>query len=138
MLPKTISSFIENDIAPIPQIDDRATYAPMLKKTDGELDFAQAAIFLERQIRAFEPWPGSYFQWRDMRIVVRKALATEGVNTREIGSILTTDKSPAIVTSKGILVLEYVQPSGKKAMRGEDFIRGSPSFMEENVLFTEQ
>jgi methionyl-tRNA formyltransferase len=138
MLPDTISSFINNDIAPIPQIDGLVTYAPMLKKVDGQLDFSQGAISLERQIRAYEPWPGSYFQWRDLRIVVRKALATEGGNTRDIGSIITINKSPAVVTSKGILVLEYVQPSGKKTMRGEDFIRGSPSFVDENVLTTEQ
>lgn len=138
MLPKTISSFINNDIAPIAQIDDLATHAPMLKKVDGLLDFSHAAISLERQIRAFEPWPGSYFQWRDMRIVVRKAQAAEGGNSLEFGSTLTINKSPAVVTSKGILVLEYVQPAGKKTMRAEDFLRGSPSFMEENVFNTEQ
>ncbi len=138
MLPKTISSFIDNDIAPAAQIDDLATYAPTLKKVDGQLDFSRTAISLERQIRAFEPWPGSYFQWRDMRIVVRKAQAAEGGNTLEIGSILTINKSPAVVTSEGFLILETVQPSGKKAMRGEDFLRGSPSFAEENVFTTEQ
>jgi len=138
MLPDTIASFINNDIAPIPQIDDLATYAPMLKKVDGHLDFSQPSISLERQVRAFEPWPGSYFRWRDMRIVVRKALAIEGRNSLEFGSIQTINKSPAVVTSKGFLVLEYVQPSGKKTMRGEDFLRGSPSFVEENVFSTEQ
>ncbi len=138
MLPDTISSFITNDIAPIPQIDGRATYAPMLKKLDGRLDFSQVAVSLERQIRAFEPWPGSYFQWRDMRIVVRKAQAAEGGNTMEIGSIRTINKFPAVVTGEGLLILEYVQPSGKKAMRGEDFLRGSPSFVEENIYSKEQ
>ncbi len=70
-----LSRIAAGELTPEPQDDTGATYAPMLKKGDGRLNFLQSAELLARQVRAYEPWPGSFFFWDDLRVVVRRAHA---------------------------------------------------------------
>ena len=128
LLLDTLPSYINGEIRPCPQEDDEATYAPMIKKSDGLLDFNKPADFLTRQVRAYEPWPTSYFVWEGRRIVVRSAYS-KSIHESEIGLVLKVTDHPAIVTAEGALVLEQIQPAGKKPMRGDAFLRGSPSFV---------
>lgn len=130
MLPETISLFLTNDIQPVPQDEDFATYAPMLKKADGYLDFTKPAVALERQVRAYEPWPGSFFLWDDLRVAVRKGHIVGSDLSRSPGKTTQIDDFPAVFTGDGILVLDYLQPAGKRIIRGDDFLRGAPLFLE--------
>jgi methionyl-tRNA formyltransferase len=57
LLMETLPIYLEGKITPTPQNQDAATYAPLLRKEDGELNFSHGAIELERRIRAFTPWP---------------------------------------------------------------------------------
>lgn len=129
MLPETISLFLTNDIQPVPQDEDYATYAPMLKKADGLLDFTKAAVLLERQVRAYEPWPGSFFLLDDLRVVLRRCHIVDSDVARYPGKTTQVDDFPAVFTGDGILILDYVQPAGKRIIRGDDFLRGAPSFL---------
>ena len=128
LLLETLPKYINGDIAPMPQNDDLATYAPMLKKADGVLDFTKPAELLLRQIRAFEPWPTSFFMWEDLRIVVKQASIHPG-DKDDPGRVLAIDQTPAITTINGLLVLERIQPAGKKEMDGDAFLRGSPEIL---------
>jgi methionyl-tRNA formyltransferase len=127
LLLDTLPGYINGEIRPSPQEDDKATYAPMIQKSDGLLDFNKAADLLERQVRAYEPWPTSYLVWEGRRIVVRSAHSKPSDET-EVGLVLKRNGHPAIVTTKGALVLDLIQPAGKKPMRGDAFLRGSPNF----------
>mgnify|MGYP000411976149 CR=1 FL=1 len=82
-----------DDIHPEPQDDAFATHAPMLQKTDGEIDMMASAEEIDRQIRALNPWPGTYVHGLKGRVKILKA-HLEG----------------------GALVLDLVQPEGKKPM----------------------
>ena len=123
LLIETLPKYLSGETQPQKQPEEGATYAKMLKKADGELDFSKTAQELERQIRAFTPWPGSFFEWEGMRVKIHRA----GVDKRKspgIGKRVKIASVPAIGTSEGILLLEQIQPAGKKTMSGKSFLAG--------------
>ncbi len=123
-LVETLPAYLNGEILPRPQNDSLATYAPMLHRQDGELDFSQSAEALERRVRAFDPWPGTYFSWGDLRIKVHRAQAVNAP-TPGAGTHLVYEGFPAIGTPEDILVLNEVQPAGKQRMAGDIFLRGA-------------
>ena len=124
ILPK----YFAGEIAPRPQPDEGATYASMLKKEDGLLDFSLSARELERKVRAFNPWPGTYFEWDGNLLKVHKASIGMGkMRAGERGVYLGL---PAIGTSENLLVLGEVQPAGKKLMPGKAFLAGARNWTE--------
>jgi len=128
LLVETIPQLLSGEIAPEPQDNTHATNAPMLKKSDGELDLEATAEQLARQIRAFDPWPGSFIMWGDRRLVVKRA-HTALLNGTVTGKVTVVEDVPAIATREGVLVLDVIQPAGKREMSGEAFVRGAPDFI---------
>lgn len=124
LLIETLPVYMDGKIEPEPQPEDGATYAPMLKKEDGRLDFNQSAIELERRIRAMNPWPGAWFEWNGNLLKVSRGVVNEG-RGKEVGSRLIVDGRPAIRCADGILILDEVQPPGKKVMPGKAFLSGA-------------
>jgi methionyl-tRNA formyltransferase len=100
------------------------TYAPMLKKEDGRLDFESPAAELERRVRAMNPWPGAWFEWEGNVLKVSRAVIGEGKGSKR-GRRLIVDGRPAISCLDGVLILEEVQPPGKKIMPGKAFLSGA-------------
>ncbi|HBX69729.1 MAG TPA: methionyl-tRNA formyltransferase [Chloroflexi bacterium] len=124
LLAETLPVYLRGELVPQPQDDTLATYAPMLQKTDGELDFNQPAEQLARQVRAFNPWPGTYFQSSGTPLKVLAA-HPQGKGLHKIGEHSIHENLPALGTPIGLLVLDEVQPAGKKPMPGEVFLRGA-------------
>jgi methionyl-tRNA formyltransferase len=104
-----------------------ATYASMLKKEDGLLDWDRPAAELERLVRAFNDWPGTYTFWKSQMIKIRQTKVIDQVEG-EPGSHFLFQGLPAISTSKQSLCLLEVQPAGKKWMSGKDFLNGNPDW----------
>ena len=73
LLIETLPGYLSGEITPQPQPEEGATYAPMLKKEEGRLDFTHAADELERRVRAFNPWPGAYMEWDNAVLKVQRA-----------------------------------------------------------------
>lgn len=130
LLIKTLPGYLDGSIQPQPQEDAYATYAPMLSKEDGLLDFTQTAEQLERRVRAFSPWPGTYFEWQAQPLKVRRARAV-ACSKNTAGKRILLDGLPAVETAQGCLVLDEIQPAGKRAMTGSDFLRGSRQWVGE-------
>lgn len=131
LLMDTLPEILDERLAPQPQNEDQATYAPMLKKEDGLLDFSQTAIYLHNQVRAFNPWPGAFITWQNLPLKIHQAKAMiMPFTTEENGRRLVLDGYPAISTKDGYLILEIVQPAGKKAMDGKIFITGARNWAE--------
>lgn len=124
LLIKTLPAYMGGKITPTPQPEEGATYAPMLKKEDGRLDFDQPAVELERRIRAMNPWPGAWFEWNGNVLKVGKGAVSEAKG-KEVGSRLIVDGRPAVRCADGVLILEEVQPPGKKMMPGKAFLSGA-------------
>jgi methionyl-tRNA formyltransferase len=133
LLVESLPDYLEGAAKPVPQDDDRATYAPAISKSAGQLDFTRPAADLVRQVRAFEPRPGSYLSWRDRRIIVRRAHRDAGGRARP-GEVVVVDGQPAVATPDGRLVLDIIQPAGKGLMPGSSFVRGAPDFIGVSLL----
>lgn len=103
-----------------------ATYAPMLKKEEGRLDFNRSAKELVNQVRAFNPWPSAFTDWQGLLLKVQRAtavpVAAPGIAP---GSPVIAAGLPAFATADGWLLLLEVQPAGKKAMPGKVFLQGA-------------
>ena len=129
LLVETLPKYINGEIQPQPQDDEKATYAPRLKKEDGVLDFSQPAAFLARMVRAYNPWPGAYQFFDDSRLKIYQAHAVENI-TVDPGTRLVHNGKPAWGTAEGILVLNRVQAAGKRRISGEEFLRGAKNWLE--------
>ena len=128
VLADTLPRVLAGALKPMPQDETKATYAPLLTKGDGAIDLSRSAAYLARQVRAFDPWPGSYLEWNGRRLVVRKARA-EGDQPEEVGRVQIAARFPAVGTGAGLLVLEVIQPAGKTEAPGDAFARGARGFV---------
>ena len=124
LLIETLPGYFSGKFIPQPQSQDGATYAPLLKKEDGILDFNQPSEALERRVRAFQPWPGVYFEWNGAPLKVLCACVRH-LKSPGAGVRLKVDGCPAVGTGEGVLLLEKVQPAGKKPMTGKAFLAGA-------------
>ncbi|RNM03263.1 methionyl-tRNA formyltransferase [Dickeya undicola] len=105
------------------QDDNLATYAEKLSKEEARLDWQLSAQQLERCIRAFNPWPVSYFLIEEQPVKVWKAEVLNTSHQQQPGTILAADKDGIqIATADGVLNIQILQPSGKKAMSAQDLL----------------
>ncbi|UAY95923.1 methionyl-tRNA formyltransferase [Dickeya dadantii] len=105
------------------QDDSLATYAEKLSKEEARLDWQLSAKQLERCIRAFNPWPVSYFLIEEQPVKVWKAEALNTSHQQQPGTILAADKDGIrIATADGVLNIQILQPSGKKSMSAQDLL----------------
>lgn len=110
-------------IGPRPQPEQKATYAPKIRKEETRLDFTRPAIEVERQVRAFNPAPGAWFEAGGERI---KLLAAEPVEASgEPGEVLP-DLGLTIACGENALAAVLVQRAGRAPMSGPDLLRGFP------------
>jgi methionyl-tRNA formyltransferase len=128
LLIETLPAYLRGALTPEPQDEALATYSPEIPKSAGEMDFTRTADELARQVRAYEPWPASFLTWKGRRLVVHRARA-HNPDRNAPGQVRAVDGYPAVMTSAGLLILEIVQPEGKRSMDGADFVRGAPGFV---------
>ncbi len=123
LLLETLPRYLSGEIVPRPQPSEGVTYAPLIRKEDGLLDFSKPAIQLERRVRAFRSWPGAWFLWENTPLKVLRARVVE--QNAPPGNRLRWQGWPALGTAQGLLLLEEVQPAGKKPMSGKAFLAGA-------------
>ncbi len=107
---------------PIPQPDAGITYATKIDKSEARIDFSNSAEFIERQIDAFNPMPGAFFEIQGERIKILAAESDEGGG--EIGQVL--DDKLTIACGEGVLLPLIIQRAGKPAMPTAELLRGKP------------
>lgn len=112
VLGDVLIGYVTGEIAPLKQDDESATYCSLIKKEDGLIDWSRSADEIDRQIRAYTPWPGCY------------TIANEGSENELRVKILEAHVEEADDERK--LVIKTVQPAGKKPMSYQDFQRGNP------------
>lgn len=116
-----------DDLTPRPQHDRDATFAPILKKEDGLIDWSHNAFDIERRIRGFQPWPNAYTKFFSKSLILWEAQPTISV-TSEIsnGEVIVAQKDELVVQCgqrTALRVLE-VQPEARRRMAARDFING--------------
>jgi len=127
LLIETLPRYLSGELQPQLQDESKATYASMLKKEDGLLDFTRTAEELVRRVRAFNPWPSAFFEWNGGMMKIHRAHAEMG--NESAGKRLVYRGQAAVGTGSGILVLDEVQPAGKKSMSGKSFLSGTRNWI---------
>jgi methionyl-tRNA formyltransferase len=130
LLVDTLPAWLTGQIKPQLQDDTQATLAPRLKKEEGFIDWHQSAAEIERQVRAFHPWPGTFTHGPRTQFKVRSvevAAAISDPDRRPPGTVFKHQRKVYVVTGDGGAVrLVTVQPAGKKAMSAEAMLNGQP------------
>ena len=127
LLSQTLEKMKQGEIHAIPQDPSKATYAPMLKKEDGRIDWTKGAQEIDRQVRAFQPWPGAYVEWKGQRLRIYKGEVRQAKATGKAGKVLWVSLDfIEIETRKDSYLLREVQMEGKKRMSIRDFLSGHP------------
>ena len=123
LLLETLPGYLSGEILLQLQPEEGASYFGMIKKEDGLLDFTLPASELERKIRAFSPWPGTSFLWKNVPLKILRAHVSPG--QADPGKRVVAGMLPAIATSQGLIVFDELQPAGKKPMGGKAFLSGA-------------
>jgi methionyl-tRNA formyltransferase len=127
LLLETLEKYKNGQIKPKLQPIEGATYASKIEKSEARLNWSETAVFLERKVRAFDPVPGTWFEWKEHRFKVLKAKAYEVFKIfpeAQWGEVL--DSTLKIACSQGVFQPLELQKSGGKPMDFESFLRGFP------------
>ncbi len=148
LLTDTLPKYINGEITPQEQDHAKATFTKLLAKEDGHIDWNKPAEYIERMIRAYDPWPGTWTKLRiaDCRLQILKILRVReyGIDTNnpsplrgegrvrgDPGTVfLTSDGDLAVAANPGAIILEQVQPEGKRPMSGKEFLNGHRDIVE--------
>ena len=122
LLVETLAGVALGRVAPRPQPAAGATYAKKLKREEGALDWRRPAIELERAVRAFDPWPGTWFEHGPDRILVLAAELADGRPDAAPGTVL--DDRLAIACGVGALRPLMLQRAGRAPQEVDAFLRG--------------
>ena len=135
LLAATIDDWLEGRAKAAPQAAEGATLTRPLRREDGRLDPSLPAARLERQVRAYQPWPGSFIETPGGRVVVWRSTVADSSPTSRPGNLLQLASGAlGLATIDGALELSDVQPAGGRRMSGIELLRGRPGLIGSNVL----
>jgi methionyl-tRNA formyltransferase len=126
LLLETLRQLKDGSLIAQQQDESAATLAPILKKEDGLIDWHKAAVEIERRVRGFDPWPGSFTHVGDKLLKVHRAKIIASERTGEPGEVIRADSNGFwIAAGSGVIGLEEVQLANKKRLPGAEFIKGA-------------
>lgn len=127
LLIETIPPYLNGEITPQPQDDALATYAPQINKDEGRIDWHAPAAQIERTIRAFDPWPGTFTHWGGKLLKVHRGRLRAGA--LPVGHVDLVEGALCVGTGKELLELVELQLEGRKRVSAGDFLRGHPQIV---------
>ncbi|MFQ9892409.1 MAG: methionyl-tRNA formyltransferase [Emergencia sp.] len=134
LLAETLPKIEAGKIQPEKQDDSLSTYAGLITKQDGKVDFTQSPEVIERKIRAFDPWPGAFCTFREDSMKIWKAVVQEMATEKESGTIIAvSDDGLDVACGGGVLRITEIQMPGKKRVSINAFLRGNQIEKEEKL-----
>ncbi len=127
LLIDTLPGYLNGDIQPVPQDDSLATLAPRIDKEEGRINWNESAAQIERTIRAFTPWPGTFTLWEGKGLKIHGGTVGEG--SAAIGQVIERGGKIAIGTGGRLFYPSRVQLEGRGVVSITDFVRGYPAFI---------
>lgn len=125
LLISLLPGWLRGELPAVPQAQDGASLTRPLRREDARLDGSLPAPVLERRIRAYQPWPGAWIDQPAGRLIVAAAhVGPPAPGVHDPGTLVAAGPDIALVTVDGTLILDVVQPAGKRAMAGRDHRRG--------------
>ncbi len=127
LLLPTLREYLGGKLNPTPQPADSATYAPRITKAQGRIDWERSAVEVHNRIRAMNPWPGAFTEWRQGELKVWRALvASLDASGAAPGTVLETDPSGVDVQcGVGAVRLTELQLPNRRRVGARDFINGT-------------
>lgn len=126
LLVHTLTELEKGTAVPQKQKEEEATYAPMISKKDGELDFTDTPEALERRIRAFDPWPGAYTKYKGGLLKIWQAEISEKPNESPAGMITAAGPDGIEISAGGkTLIATMIQLPGKKRVAVREYLKGN-------------
>ena len=126
LLLETLRRLKAGSLMPQEQDENGVTFAPLLKKEDGLIDWTQSATRIERRVRGFDPWPGAYSHIGGKLLKIHRARVLAADITGTPGEVLRADAEGLwVATGSDILGLEEVQLENRKRLSGVEFLRGA-------------
>ena len=134
MLSETLLRISSGDVMPLPQDASQASYAPMLKRETGLIDWKMTANEISNRVRGFQPWPGTYASFRGGRLIIWKSreLRDGGVQNparinAEPGTIVSIDRSGMAIEcgASSVLLVQEVQIEGKRRLSARELANGA-------------
>lgn len=115
-----------DDLSPRAQVDSEASFAPILKKTDGLIDWTQDAFSIERCVRGLQPWPTAYTSFNSKGLTIWSAQAIGSASVGAPGEVIEAQRGDLVVCcgNETSLRLLEVQPEARKRIPARDFING--------------
>ncbi|HXF52017.1 MAG TPA: methionyl-tRNA formyltransferase [Dehalococcoidia bacterium] len=124
LLIETLPRWLAGAITPMPQDPALATYAPTVKKEDGRIDWTREAAFIERQVRAYQPWPVAYTTFRGDPLRIFAAHVLNQTGPEPPGTVVAADGGFAVRCGEGTLVIDRAQLPGRRPLPAADLLRG--------------
>lgn len=132
---KTIDALATGTAKPQVQDNNLATYAAKIKKEDAAINWQKTAIEIDRQIRAFNPWPIAYTQAGEELLRIHRAYIVDTTSSKAPGTILALDKRGMLVaTAKQAIMVETIQFSGSRVMTVADWLNAGRSQLHVNLV----
>ncbi len=129
LLLEVLPLWLEGKVTPRPQ-QGEPSYAPMLKKEDGLIDWSLPAVEIERRVRAYDPWPGAYTFWDGRILKIWRAEVSEArPDDLPPGAVFQDSEGVKVACGRGSLRLVEIQLEGRKRMPAGPFCCGRPDFV---------
>lgn len=126
LLKQTIDLIAKGEAPRIPQNHEEFTYAPMMNKTLGQIDFSKSAKEIHNLVRGINPWPSAYTTYKGQTMKVWKTKVLNETSDKHPGTILKVDKEGIRVSTKdNVLLIKEIQMPGKKRVLVEEYIKGN-------------
>ncbi|BED87554.1 methionyl-tRNA formyltransferase [Pseudoalteromonas sp. MM1] len=135
-LVQTINKLANGELIAEPQNDELANYAKKLSKEEANIDWTMGAVQIERNIRAFNPWPVCFTQMGEQSVKIYQASVVE--QKGNAGEVLSSDKNGIVVAcGTHALCITQLQPQGKKPMAISDFLNGRSDWVTPGTVLGE-
>jgi len=121
---KYIPQYLDGALKPKPQDKQQATYAPKLTRNNGKIDWNKSAEEIERLIRAFHPWPGTWCKWNNKTLKIIAVFNIKKINKYEPGTVFLHDNKLTVQCGKNAIIIKELQLEGKNKMSGQEFLAG--------------
>ena len=126
VLKETIDLIEKGEAPRIPQNHEEFTYAPMMNKTLGQIDFSKSAKDIHNLVRGVNPWPSAYTTYKGQTMKIWKTKVLSESSDKAPGTILKVDKEGIRVSTKdNVILISEIQMPGKKRVLVEEYIKGN-------------
>lgn len=125
LLCRAIALYAEDKIKPAPQDESLATYAPILRKEDGLVDWGKSAAEIRNLARGLYPWPGAYTRWKGKLLKIHGCRVKTGLDGDSLpGTVVDVSEGICVKCGSGVVEITEVQPESKRRMAAREFAKG--------------